>query len=130
MAGGQRAVTPGQRESIEAWSAILRDLKARGLNGPKLVLGDGHLGIWGALTNVFPDAKEQRCWNHRIVNILDQVPKKLQAQARELLTRIPYAETKAEAERLKREFQAWCSPRCGCGRPRPNASRRWPTPRQ
>lgn len=105
------AVTAGQRESIEAWSAILRDLKARGMNCPKLVLGDGHLGIWGALTNVFPDAKEQRCWNHRIVNILDQVPKKLQAQARELLTRIPYAETKAEAERLKREFQAWCRKR-------------------
>lgn len=109
--GGEKvvlAVKPGQRESIEAWSEILRDLKARGLNCPKLVMGDGHLGIWGALANVFPEAKEQRCWNHRIVNILDRVPKKLQGQARALLTRIPYAETRDEAEQLKREFQAWC----------------------
>ena len=54
------AVTSGQRESIEGWSALLRDLKARGLNAPKLVVGDGNLGIWGALANVFPEAKEQR----------------------------------------------------------------------
>src|SRR5581483_23240 len=105
------AVTPGQRESIEAWSAILRNLKARGLNCPKLVIADGHLGIWGALTNVFPEAKEQRCWNHRIMNLLDKIPKSQQVQARQLLTRIPYAETREQAERLKREFQAWCRAR-------------------
>jgi len=105
------AVTSGQRESIEGWSALLRDLKARGLNAPKLVVGDGNLGIWGALANVFPEAKEQRCWNHRIMNVLDQVPKKQQAQARQLVTKIPYADTREQAEKLKRDFQAWCRKR-------------------
>ena len=105
------AVTPGQRESTESWSALLRDLKQRGLNCPKLVIGDGHLGIWGALTNVFPEAKEQRCWNHRIINVLDKLPKKQQAQARVLLTRIPYADTQEQAEKLKRAFQLWCRKR-------------------
>jgi transposase-like protein len=105
------AVSAGQRESTESWSAILRDLKQRGLNCPKLVIGDGHLGIWGALANVFPEAKEQRCWNHRIVNVIDKVPKKQQPQARALLTRIPYAETAEQAEKLKREFQTWCRKR-------------------
>jgi putative transposase len=101
------AVSAGQRESIEAWSGILRDLQERGLHCPKLVIADGHLGIWGALANVFPAAKEQRCWNHRIMNLLDKIPKSQQAQARQLLTRIPYAETAEQAERCKREFQAW-----------------------
>lgn len=105
------AVTSGQRESTAGWSALLRDLKARGMNAPKLVLGDGNLGIWGALANVFPEAKEQRCWNHRIMNILDQVPKKQQAQARQLVTQIPYAEMRAQAEKRKRDFQAWCRKR-------------------
>jgi putative transposase len=105
------AVSPGQRESTDTWSAILRDLKQRGLNCPKLVVGDGHLGIWGALANIFPEAKEQRCWNHRIMNILDKMSKQQQAQARVLLTRIPYAKTQEEAEKLKREFQAWCRKR-------------------
>src|SRR5712692_997682 len=60
------AVESGARESTASWSAILRDLKQRGLRSPRLVIGDGHLGIWGALANVFPAAAEQRCWNHRI----------------------------------------------------------------
>src|SRR5579863_8203349 len=79
------AVEAGHRESIESWSSILRDLKGRGMKGPRLVIGDGHLGIWGALSNVYPDSKEQRCWNHRIVNVLDKVAKKEQAQASALL---------------------------------------------
>jgi len=55
------AVEAGHRESTESWSSILRDLKKRGMGAPKLVIGDGHLGIWGGLANVFPEAKEQRC---------------------------------------------------------------------
>jgi len=105
------AVEAGARESTDAWSAILRDLKARGLGCPRLVVGDGHLGIWGALANVFPEAQEQRCWNHRIVNVLDKLPKKEQPAARELLTAIPYAPTKEEAERQKKDFPAWCAKR-------------------
>jgi transposase-like protein len=105
------AVESGYRESTESWAAILRDLKARGLAAPKLVIGDGHLGIWGALTAVFPAAAEQRCWNHRLVNILDKLPLKEQAAARSLLTKIPYAATRDEAERQKRAFQTWCTKR-------------------
>jgi len=100
-------LVPGHRESTEAWSAVLRDLKARGLGAPRLVVGDGHLGIWAGLRNVYPDAKEQRCWNHRILNALDKVPKTRQAHARRLLTQIPYAQTQQEAERLKATYQAW-----------------------
>jgi putative transposase len=103
------AVESGSRESTESWSAILRDLKERGLNCPKLVIGDGHLGIWGALANVFPEAQEQRCWNHRIVNVLDKVPQRDEGTAKEMLTAIPYAETKEEAQRKKRVFQEWCA---------------------
>jgi len=103
------AVESGYRESIESWAALLRDLKRRGLAAPKLVIGDGHLGIWGALAAVFPEAKEQRCWNHRLLNVLDKLPVKRQGEARSLLTKIPYAETREEAERQKRAFQAWCT---------------------
>lgn len=102
------ALESGHRESTEAWASILRDLKKRGMNAPKCVVADGNLGLWGALAQVFPEAGEQRCWNHRIVNILDKISKKEQPQARMLLKAIPYAETREEAERLKRKFQAWC----------------------
>lgn len=101
-------VEAGHRESTEAWSNILRDLKRRGMNCPRLVLGDGHLGLWGALANVFPEAREQRCWNHRVMNVLDRINKKDQAAARQLVTSIPQSETREEAERRKKEFQAWC----------------------
>ena len=103
------AMEAGQRESIESWSKLLRDLKARGLNCPRLVVGDGHLGIWGALTNVFPEAAEQRCWNHRLLNVLDRVPKKEQRAARTLLVAIAYAEGRKEAQAKKRQFQEWCA---------------------
>ena len=103
------AVESGYRESIESWAAMLRALTARGLRAPRLVIADGHLGIWGAVGLVFPTVEEQRCWNHRLVNVLDTLPKQLQVPARELLTKIPYAETRAEAERQKRAFQAWAT---------------------
>jgi transposase-like protein len=102
------ALVAGHRESEAAWSAVLRDLKRRGLGCPKLVEGDGHLGIWAGLRNVYPEAAEQRCWNHRILNVLDTVPKKRQAQAKLQLKQIPYADTEAEALRLRERFQAWC----------------------
>jgi transposase-like protein len=102
------AVESGHRESVEGWSEILRSLKERGMNAPSLVVGDGHLGIWGALSNVFPAAKEQRCWNHRITNLLDKVSKREQPTAASLLKAIPYAETREEAEAKKRQFQSWC----------------------
>ena len=102
------AIEAGHRESTESWSAVLRDLKKRGMNSPKLVIGDGHLGIWSALANVFPDTQEQRCWNHRILNVLDKIHKKEHRQAKLTLTAIPYAETERQAVALKKKFQEWC----------------------
>jgi putative transposase len=103
------AVESGHRESTESWGALLRDLKRRGLRAPRLVIGDGHLGIWGALAAVFPSAAEQRCWNHRLVNLLDKLPQRLQPEAKSLLTKIPYADTREDAERQKRAFQTWAT---------------------
>jgi transposase-like protein len=102
------AITPGHRESTESWSEVLRDLKRRGMNVPRLVIGDGHLGIWGALRNVYPEVDEQRCWNHRILNVLDKIPKRHQRSAKGLLLKIPKADTRQAAERLKKKFQKWC----------------------
>jgi transposase-like protein len=102
------ALEAGHRESEASWSSVLRNLHDRGLQAPRLVIGDGHLGIWAALRNVFPQAEEQRCWNHRILNVLDKLPKKAQAGAKILLRALAYAGTREEAERLKRTFQSWC----------------------
>ena len=95
------SAVPGYRESTENWSEVLRDIKRRGLSCPRLVVGDGHLGIWGALRNVYPQAAEQRCWNHKIVNVLAKLPKRQQDQAKLMLRTIPYAPTRTEAERLR-----------------------------
>ena len=102
------STVPGYRESTESWSEVLRDIKRRGLSCPSLVVGDGHLGIWGALRNVYPQAAEQRCWNHKIVNVLAKLPKRQQDQAKLMLRTIPYAPTRTEAERLRTVFTRWC----------------------
>jgi putative transposase len=102
------ALEAGHRESEASWSSLLRTLRDRDMKAPRLVIGDGHLGIWAALCHVFPEAEEQRCWNHRILNVLDKLPKKAQAQAKILLRALAYAKTLQEAERLKRVFQDWC----------------------
>ncbi len=98
------SVVPGHRESKESWAHVFRDLKRRGLKAPKLMTADGNSGVWGALSEVWPETKEQRCWNHKIVNVLDQLPKKLQAEGREMLTKIPYAPTRDQAEKGKADF--------------------------
>jgi transposase-like protein len=102
------AVEPGYRESSESWAEVLRDLKKRGLNCPRLVVGDGHLGIWGALNNVYPDAMEQRCWNHKVRNVLDKLPKKAQGLAKSELQGIVYSETREEAGAKRDDFVSWC----------------------
>ena len=102
------SAVPGYRESTRSWSEVLRDLRDRGLNCPRMVVGDGHLGIWGALRNVWPEAGEQRCWNHKILNVFDKLPKRQHDQARLMLRNIPYAETRAEAVRLRKVFTRWC----------------------
>ena len=72
------------------------------------MIGDGHLGIWGALRNVYPQAAEQRCWNHKILNVLDRLPKRHQQEAKLMLRRIPYAQAQREAVRLRTVFIRWC----------------------
>jgi putative transposase len=98
------AVESGQRESKESWGAVLRDLQARGLQPWRCTIADGHLGIWAALGEQQPTAAEQRCWNHRITNVLDAIPKKHQPEARTLLCAMPYAESQAACEALRDQF--------------------------
>lgn len=103
------AVQPGHRESTASWGELLRDLKARGLASPCLVIGDGHLGIWAALREVYPQADEQRCWNHRLVNVLDKIPLKHQPAAKKLLTEIMYAPSLEACASAKTRFRRWCA---------------------
>ena len=102
------AVEPGYWESTESWSAVLRDLKNRGMNCPRLAAGDGNLGLWGALRNVYPEAAEQRCWNHKILNVLDRLPKKQQVEGKGRLQQIAYADSQAQAEEERDRFVQWC----------------------
>jgi transposase-like protein len=109
LTNGQKvvlAVESGQRESKESWGMILRDLRKRGLKPRRCTIADGHLGLWAALGEQYPQLTEQRCWNHRIVNVLDAIPKKYQPEASQLLRAIPYAETQAACEELRKQFRA------------------------
>lgn len=98
------ACESGERESKDSWLKVLRSLRERGLTFPRLTVADGHLGIWAALGESHPAGEEQRCWNHKLTNVLDALPKKAQATAAELLKAIPYAETQAECERQRDAF--------------------------
>jgi len=93
------AMTDGFRESTESWRALLLDLKRRGLKqDPKLAVGDGALGFWTALREVFATTREQRCWVHKTMNVLNAMPKSLQSKAKAHLHDIWQAETRTEAD--------------------------------
>jgi putative transposase len=93
------AITDGYRESEQSWKALLLDVKARGLAiDPKLATGDGALGFWKAIGQVYPTTREQRCWVHKTANILDKLPKRLQPEAKNKLHQIGMAATRADAE--------------------------------
>jgi putative transposase len=104
------AVEDGYRESTESWAGVMRDLKDRGLNEPRLVIGDGALGTWAALRDVFPTARKQTCWVHKIARVLDALPKRLQPRAKSLLHEVMEAPSRADAraalERFRGEFDA------------------------
>ncbi|MFQ5944561.1 MAG: IS256 family transposase [Anaerolineales bacterium] len=104
------ALEDGYRESQESWASLLRDLKRRGMPVPVLAVGDGALGFWGALREVFPETREQRCWVHKIANVLDKLPKRLQARAKAILHEIMRAPDRQSAEedilRFREEFEA------------------------
>ncbi len=98
------AVEDGYRESTESWLSVLRDLAGRGLEAPLLAIGDGALGFWKALSEVWPQTAEQRCWVHRTANVLDKLPKRLQPRAKKHLHEIFQAETKEAAEEQVQSF--------------------------
>jgi len=92
------AISDGYRESKIAWREMLLDLKKRGLQKmPKLATGDGALGFWAALTEVFPQTRKQRCWVHKTANILDKLPKSMQSKAKSLIHEMYQAESKKKA---------------------------------
>jgi putative transposase len=99
------AVEDGYRESTESWAGVFRDLKRRGLNEPKLVVGDGALGAWAALRDIYPNAGEQRCWFHAAGNVIDALPKRLQSRARGLLSEIIEAPTRKDAKLALETFR-------------------------
>jgi putative transposase len=93
------AIHDGFRESEQSWKELLLDVKARGLTvDPKLATGDGALGFWKALPQVFPHTREQRCWVHKTANVLDKLPKRLQPAAKQKIQQIYLAETRRQAD--------------------------------
>ena len=92
------AVEDGYRESTESWLSLLRELKARGMKAPVVAVGDGALGFWAAVHQLWPETREQRCWVHRVRVVLDKLPKRLQAKAKEALHEILGAATRDDAE--------------------------------
>lgn len=98
------AIEDGVRESTQSWREVLLDLKARSLNAPELAVGDGALGFWAALEEVFPTTRQQRCWMHKTGNVLNALPKSVQPKAKSALHDIWQAPSKAEAERAFDRF--------------------------
>lgn len=93
------AIEDGVRESTQSWREVLLALKNRGLNPPKLAIGDGAMGFWAALEEIFPTARQQRCWMHKTGNVLNYLPKLSQPKAKKMLHDIWQAETREDATR-------------------------------
>ena len=104
------AVEDGYRESAESWASVLRDLKRRGMNAPLVAVGDGALGFWAAVRDVWPETRTARCWCHKLANVLDKLPKRLQPRAKRLLHEVMYADTREHAieavDSFAEEFEA------------------------
>ena len=98
------AIQDGYRESTESWAEFLRDLKRRGMRAPVLAVGDGALGFWGAIRDVFPKTLHQRDWVHKTSNVLDAMPKSVHKRAKKAIHEITEAEDKAHAERAIEAF--------------------------
>jgi putative transposase len=98
------AVADGYRESKDSWAALLRDLRHRGMRAPVLGVGDGALGFWAALRDVFPETAEQRCWVHKAANVLDALPRSIQPLAKTMLAEIRDAEDRDHARDAAKAF--------------------------
>jgi transposase-like protein len=92
------AIEDGVRESTQSWREVLLKLKSRGMNAPQLAIGDGAMGFWAALDEIYPKTRQQRCWMHKTMNVLNCLPKSAQAKAKQALHDIWQAETKADAD--------------------------------
>ena len=99
------ALCDGYREAAESWADLLRDCKRRGMRAPVLAVGDGALGFWGALREVFPETREQRCWFHKIANVLAALPKSAHPGAKKALAEIWNAEDRDHARRAAARFK-------------------------
>jgi transposase-like protein len=99
------ALAEGYRESAGSWADLLRDCKRRGMRAPVLAVGDGALGFWAALREVFPDTREQRCWFHKIANVLSALPKSAHPGAKRALAEIWNAEDREHARRAVAAFK-------------------------
>ena len=93
------AIEDGVRESTQSWREVLLKLKSRGMNPPKLAVGDGAMGFWAALDEVYPETGQQRCWMHKTMNVLNCLPKTAHVNAKQALHSIWQAETKENAEK-------------------------------
>ena len=93
------AIGGGVRESTQSWREVFLNLKSRGMNVPRLAIGDGAMGFWAALEEVLPETRQQRCWMHKTMNILNCLPKLSQPKAKQALHNIWQAETLADAEK-------------------------------
>jgi putative transposase len=100
------AITDGYRESTQSWADLLRDLRRRGMRAPVLAVGDGALGFWAALRDVFPETREQRCWVHKAANVLSALPASVQSGARRALAEVRDAEDRDHAEAAAKRFAA------------------------
>lgn len=98
------ALDAGFRESAESWKALLLSLRDRGVQAPKLAVGDGALGFWTALAEVYPETRAQRCWVHKTANVLDKLPKRVQPQAKSMIHDIWMADTRKSAEQALERF--------------------------
>ena len=93
------AIEDGVRESTQSWREVLLKLKSRGMNVPQLAIGDGAMGFWAAMDEIFLQTRQQRCWVHKTANILNSLPKSSQPKAKEAIHEIWQAETKINAEK-------------------------------
>ncbi len=102
---GPTASTEGLRESTESWADLLRHCRRRGMRDPELVVGDGAMGLWRALAEVFPQSRHQRCWVHKTRNVINALPKSAQPGAKKALQEIYNAQDRDHAEKAIRDFK-------------------------
>jgi transposase-like protein len=98
------ALEDGYRESKESWQELLREVTKRGMRAPEVAVGDGALGFWAAMRDVWPTTREQRCWVHKIANVLDKLPKSTQPKAKSKLHEAMNAPTRAACDKAIDEF--------------------------